>query len=279
MSGAAAAIAGGAMGLTGSIISAISQKKQQERNIAFQRETNEKNEALMREGWARDDIAVQRRAADLTAAGQSPLLAAGSAANSSTPISTIAPKQDQPIFKPDTFNAMIQAVMSGMSLYKTEMDVKNQLMQQELGRRKQALDEEKALADISLKSRALDQADTKIGQTDKSLTQQDTIISNKKLVDDQLILFTKQRILAEKILNQQRDNDLRQSVWHGLRSNDPFDAWEKRRLTEATYRKTLPGALMETVETLFGQRRWSKQSPHRRLILRGSPSSWSRDYD
>ena len=47
-----------------------------EQNIAFQRETNAKNEALMRESWLRDDNAVQRRTKDLEAAGMSPLLAA-----------------------------------------------------------------------------------------------------------------------------------------------------------------------------------------------------------
>lgn len=65
---------------------AESNYKSQQENLAWQREAQGVT-------WAREDNAVQRRVEDLKAAGLSPVLAAGSAASASAPISTQAPER------------------------------------------------------------------------------------------------------------------------------------------------------------------------------------------
>lgn len=64
-----------------------------QQNYELQRENLDWQRQSQQTTWDREDNAVQRRAQDLRAAGINPLLAAGQAAQSSSPIHTTAPQQ------------------------------------------------------------------------------------------------------------------------------------------------------------------------------------------
>jgi len=63
-------------------------------NMGMQYQGMQYQKEVQKKTWEREDNAVQRRAADLQAAGINPLLAAGSAAASSTPIQVGVPQAD-----------------------------------------------------------------------------------------------------------------------------------------------------------------------------------------
>lgn len=67
-----------------------------QQNLGFQQQNLDWQRYAQQHTWNREDNAVQRRVADLQAAGLSPTLAAGSAAQTHTPISTQAPQMDTP---------------------------------------------------------------------------------------------------------------------------------------------------------------------------------------
>ena len=63
-------------------------------NYLGQKDQNRYNTKMQEKAWEREDAAAQRRKADLSAAGLSPVLAAGSAATTMAPIRLEAPQLD-----------------------------------------------------------------------------------------------------------------------------------------------------------------------------------------
>lgn len=164
---------GGAFGLIGQNNANAANEKINAQNIAFQRETNAKNESLMREQWGREDNAVQRRANDLQKAGISPLLAAGSAAGAGSVVAQTAPRSNQVVQQSGIGRALemaINGLTAGMMTQKTLADIQYQQQQYDLGMKNIELG--KTRNDISWNQLGIDQQRVHIENTVKLLENQ-----------------------------------------------------------------------------------------------------------
>lgn len=77
-----------------SIWQTVEGKRQADKNYELQKENFDYQKALQEKIFQREDTAVQRRRADLEAAGLNPNLAAGSSAGAGSVVSTSAPQKD-----------------------------------------------------------------------------------------------------------------------------------------------------------------------------------------
>lgn len=107
------AIIGAGANLIGGLVSGSQNYKLGKRQLEWQQYAQQKT-------WEREDNAVQRRVADLKAAGMNRLLAAGSGASTSAPVHVDAPQA------PDLSgigNPMLQYAQTKMALNKQQADI------------------------------------------------------------------------------------------------------------------------------------------------------------
>lgn len=157
--------ASGLLGMAGTASTNAANRDIAQMNIDFQRETNAKNEALMRESWGRDDTAVQRRALDLSKAGMSPLLAAGAAASNSGVVSMTAPQSRQVIEKSGLEGA-ISGIYQGILQQQSYMDMMARQQQLIINQNQLELNSRQTYANEQIASATAGEIDSRIkGQT------------------------------------------------------------------------------------------------------------------
>lgn len=111
------------------VAGAYNQIKTNDLNYKLQKEQLDYQKSLQKIMFQREDNAVQRRVADLQAAGLSPVLAAGSAASSGPVVSTQAPQKESDLSAYLTL-ANIQTMLSQQQKAQTEADIARQSLAQ-----------------------------------------------------------------------------------------------------------------------------------------------------
>lgn len=200
--GAVGSLGAGALGLWGANTSSSTSKKINEQNIAFQREVNEHNEALMREGWSRDDSYYTRLVNDLQNAGLNPAVASGMSAKQSDPISLKAPEssQAQAEIQARSFENLASSLMQMSQQFATNLqEERNYLL-----REKQALAQEKLTNSKAFNQDLQNWRDFEINRWDKvndfyrlnawyktqNLTNQYNVMRNNSLLSNYKVLLS-----------------------------------------------------------------------------------------
>jgi len=110
--------------------------KNNRRNFRLQKEQLRYQKRVQKTTWRREDNAVQRRARDMTAAGINPMLAAGSPAQASAPISVNAPQKR---INPNIPIDPARIVMGAMNMMKMDKNIAQTEAQTKLSNTQRAL--------------------------------------------------------------------------------------------------------------------------------------------
>ena len=137
-------MAGGLIGLGSGIAGDVLNYKIGKDNLSLQQQNLDYQKHVQGITWNREDNAVQRRVADLKAAGLNPVLAAGSAANSGPIVSTQAPQRES-----ITLGNKTELLNAAMNLLRMKQDISTSVAQQKyLEAQKEQSDSATKLNDI-----------------------------------------------------------------------------------------------------------------------------------
>lgn len=190
-----------------------------QQNLAEERANREQMLSLQREAWEREDNAVARRVADLKASGLSPVLAAGSAASTMSPIRTDAPQMD------DTFAHTIgrRGEILGETLPGV-MGIVSQAMA--LNQQEQTIAKTKAEKDAIVLQSLRNEVGLDIDRHRLGMMPDERELLKAKVGLSMVEKDVRREAIVRSMLSRELDQyNLDQSRKLGMRTNDPTSMW------------------------------------------------------